>query len=76
MARLNPRKRIDQQAQEATRALADHRDVVLPNEHALTEAARVRRSDVDRAVSFFREAVAGSGFEDLLDGPAREDERV
>lgn len=75
MARLNPRKRVDQQAAEAARLLAQRRDAVLPSEHALTEASVVRRPDINSAVAFYREAAAGSGLESLLDGPGREDER-
>lgn len=75
MARQNPRRRIDQFAREAERVLAERRDAALPTDQALDEAATVRRSDVDAATDFWREANAGTETERLLDGPAREDER-
>lgn len=76
MPRLNPRTRIDVLAQEAARALSERRDAVLPSDYALDQAATVRRSDIESAISFYREAVTGSDLERLLDGPAREDERL
>jgi len=75
MPRSNPRRHIDVLAEEAARLLAERRDAVVLSDHALDAAATVKRSDVDRAIAFYREAVAGSGLESLLDGPAREDER-
>ncbi len=60
---------------EMQQALLARREAVLPSDAALTETATVRRSDVESAIAFFREAVDGSGLESLLDGPAREDER-
>lgn len=76
MARQSNRghRHLDPLVAEAARALAERRDAVLPTDHALNAAAAVTRSDIDRAISFYREAVAGSGLEALLDGPAREDE--
>lgn len=75
MPRPNPRRRIDVLAQEAAQALTARRDAVLLGDHALTEAATVRRSDVDRAVDFYREATAGTELQRLLDGPSGESER-
>lgn len=60
---------------EVTRILQDRRDVVLLSDANLTDAATVRRSDVDRAVDFYRTAVAGSDLVTILDGPAGESER-
>lgn len=74
MARYNPRRRIDQLAVEAERLLAERRDAVLPNDAALAEAATVRRSDVDAAVSLWREVLGGTPLGRLLDGPAGESE--
>jgi hypothetical protein len=73
--RANPRRRIDQQAAEAARALAVRREAVLPSDHALEQAATVRRSDVDRAVAMFRLANQGTPLAGLLDGPPGEGER-
>lgn len=75
MARPNPRRRIDQLAAEAARALAERRDAVLPTDMALDQAAPVRRSDVSDAVSLWAEANAGTEMAGLLDGPAGESER-
>ena len=74
MARPNPRRRIDILAEEAARALELRREVVLLDDHALTQAATVRRSDIERAVDLWHEANAGTDMARLLDGPAREDE--
>lgn len=78
MARSPRRSRhpvTDAMLAEVTRALADRRDAVLLGDYALTEAATVRSPDISRAVDFYREAVAGSGLETLLDGSAGESER-
>lgn len=75
MARPNPRRHIDQFAAEAARVLAERRDAVLPTDADLAQAATVRRSDVDDAVAFFREANEGHEVSRLLDGPAGESER-
>lgn len=76
MARPNPRRRIDQIAAEAERALQERRDAVLPTEYELDRAAIVRRSDIESAADLWREANAGTPAARLLDGPAGEDERV
>lgn len=73
--RPNPRRHIDQLAAEAARALETRRDAVLPNDHALDAAATVTRSDVEEALSLFREANEGHEISRLLDGPAGESER-
>lgn len=73
--RQNPRNRIDQLAAEAERALAERRDALLPSEAALDQAATVKRSDVEGALKFWREANAGTPMAGLLDGPAGESER-
>jgi hypothetical protein len=75
MARSNPRRRIDQQAAEAARAIAERRDAVLPSDYALDRAAAVTRSDVNRSVSLWREANAGTETARLLDGPPGKAER-
>lgn len=75
MARPNPRRRIDQLAREAERALEAQRESVLLPDAALNDAASVRRSDVDAAISLWTAANAGTEVERLLNGPAREDER-
>lgn len=75
MARPNPRRRIDQLAREAERALEVQRESVLPTDAELNERATVRRSDVDAAIDLWNAANAGTDVERLLDGPAREDER-
>ena len=75
MARPNPRRRIDQLAREAERAIEQQRENVLLPDADLDERATVRRSDVDAAISLWNEANRGTEVERLLDGPAREDER-
>lgn len=75
MARPNPRRRIDQLAREAERAIEQQREAVLLPAADLDERATVRRSDVDAAISLWNEANRGTEVERLLDGPAREDER-
>lgn len=73
-SRTNPRRRIDQLAAEAERAIEAQRENVILPDHALNEAATVKRSDVDLAVLLWEEANRGTELEHLLDGPAREDE--
>lgn len=75
MARPNPRRRIDQLAREAERAIEIQRESVLLTDAELSERATVRRSDVDAAISLWNAANAGTEIERLLDGPAQEDER-
>lgn len=73
--RQNPRRHIDQQAAEATRAIAAQRESVILPDHALNEAAAVRRPDINAAVLLWEEANRGTELEHLFSGPAREDER-
>lgn len=75
MARQNPRRRIDQLAREAERAIEAQRENVLLPDAALSDAAVVRSSDIDAAVTLWNDANEGTEVERLLDGPAREDER-
>jgi hypothetical protein len=76
MPRPNPRRRIDQFAAEAARALEARRDAVLPSDVALNASAVVTQADVDRAVELWSEANAGTDVSRLLDGPAGESERA
>ena len=69
MPRPHTRRPLDRLAAEAARALVERRDAVLPSDQAVDQAATVRRSDVDRAVAFFRLANQGTPLETLLDGP-------
>jgi len=76
MARVNPRRRIDQLAREAERAIEQQRENVLLPDAALNDRAEVRRSDIQAAIDLWNEANRGTEVERLLNGPAREDERA
>lgn len=75
MARQNQRRRVDVLAAEAARALSEQRAAVVLSPADLDREAVVKRSDVDRAIAFFREANAGTEIAGLLDAPAGESEQ-
>lgn len=76
MARPNPRRRLDQLAREAERAIEASRQAALPTDAELNDAATVRRPDVDAAGALWAEANAGHDISRLLDGPPGESERA
>lgn len=61
-------RHLDPIVAEVERVLAERRDAVLPNEHALNVAAQVQPADVDRATALWDAAqrAAGTGLEGLL----------
>jgi hypothetical protein len=61
-------RHLDPLIAEATRALAERRDAILPNDHALDVAAQVGPADFVSAADLWDEAQrrAGTGLEGLL----------